>query len=167
MKNLKLIPLFLTVLFFLSCSEEDPIIEYVTLTETVIETETETVEVDPFADSTLEGNITSDTTLDASKIWLLKGRVSVETGATLTIPAGTIIKAASGTGSDASTLIIARGAKIVANGTSAAPIVFTSQAGKTSEELMNYLNRNKPGSDVERDPFRNDPVNPNARRLGE
>jgi hypothetical protein len=72
---LKLIPLFLTVLFFLSCSEEDPIIEYVTLTETVIETETETVEVDPFADSTLEGNITSDTTLDASKIWLLKGRV--------------------------------------------------------------------------------------------
>jgi len=126
MKKLKLIPLFLTVLFFLSCSEEDPIIEYVTLTETVIETETETVEVDPFADSTLEGNITSDTTLDASKIWLLKGRVSVETGATLTIPAGTIIKAATGTGADASTLIIARGATIIADGTAEAPIIMTS-----------------------------------------
>ena len=38
-----------------------------------------------------------------------KGRVSVEDGVTLTILAGTIIKAASGTGADASTLIIARG----------------------------------------------------------
>jgi hypothetical protein len=110
--------------FFLSCSEEDPIIEYVTVTEKV--TETETVEVDPYADSTLEGNITSDKTLDASKIWLLKGRVSVESGATLTIPAGTIIKAASGTGADASTLIIARGATIIADGTADAPIIMTS-----------------------------------------
>jgi hypothetical protein len=99
-------------------------VEYVTVTEKV--TETETVEVDPYADSTLEGNITSDKTLDASKIWLLKGRVSVESGATLTIPAGTIIKAASGTGADASTLIIARGATIIADGTADAPIIMTS-----------------------------------------
>ncbi|MFC5050563.1 hypothetical protein ACFPK9_08055 [Rubritalea spongiae] len=54
-----------------------------------------------------------------------------------------------------------------AQGERSAPIVFTSQAGKTSEELMNYLNRNKPGSDVDRDPFRNNPVNPNSRPLGE
>ena len=124
MTNFKSISLFASLTFFLSCSEEDPIIEYVTVTEKV--TETETVEVDPYADSTLEGNITSDKTLDASKIWLLKGRVSVESGATLTIPAGTIIKAASGTGADASTLIIARGATINANGTANAPIVITS-----------------------------------------
>ena len=94
--------------------------------ESVTETQTVEVEVDPYADSTLEGNISEDKTLDASKIWLLKGRVSVESGATLTIPAGTIIKAASGTGADASTLIIARGAKIIADGTAAAPIVMTS-----------------------------------------
>ena len=124
MTNFKSISLFASLTFFLSCSEEDPIIEYVTVTEKV--TETETVEVDPYADSTLEGNITSDKTLDASKIWLLKGRVSLESGATLTIPAGTIIKAASGTGADASTLIIARGATINANGTANAPIVITS-----------------------------------------
>ena len=124
MTNFKSISLFASLTFFLSCSEEDPIIEYVTVTEKV--TETETVEVDPYADSTLEGNITSDKTLDASKIWLLKGRVSVESGATLTIPAGTIIKAASGTGADASTLIIARGATIIADGTADAPIIMTS-----------------------------------------
>ena len=91
-------------------------------------TETNTVEVDPFADSTLEGNITEDKTLDASKIWLIKGRVSVTDGTTLTIPAGTILKAASGTGADASTLIVARGGKMIANGTADNPIIMTAAA---------------------------------------
>lgn len=111
-----------------ACSEEDPVVEYVTVVETVTETvtQTETVVVDPYADSTLEGTISENKTLDASKIWLLKGRVAVENGVTLTIPAGTIIKAASGTGADASTLIIARGATLVADGTAEAPIVMTS-----------------------------------------
>lgn len=111
-----------------ACSEEDPVVEYVTVVETVTETvtQTETVLVDPYADSTLEGTISENKTLDASKIWLLKGRVAVENGVTLTIPAGTIIKAASGTGADASTLIIARGATLVADGTAEAPIVMTS-----------------------------------------
>ena len=93
MTNFKFILLITILSLIISCSgDDDPVIEYVTITETV--TETETVEVDPYADSTLEGNITADKTLDASKIWLLKGRVSVESGVTLTIPAGTIIKAA-------------------------------------------------------------------------
>lgn len=130
MTKIKFIKFFFALAILVSCSDEEPIIEYVTVTETVVETVTETqtveVEVDPYADSTLEGNISEDKTLDASKIWLLKGRVSVESGATLTIPAGTIIKAASGTGADASTLIIARGAKIIADGTATAPIVMTS-----------------------------------------
>ena len=132
--------LILTITFALtSCKDDDdPVIEYVTVTETVEKevTVTNTVEVDPYADSTLEGNITSNTTLDASKVWLLKGRVSVVDGVTLTIPAGTVIKAQAGTGTDASTLIIARGGKIDAQGTSDSPIVMTSvsdniQAGGT------------------------------------
>ncbi len=130
MSKFKFITLLAAFTAFLSCSEEEPVIEYITVTETVTETETVEVEieveVDPFADSTLEGNISADTTLDASKIWLLKGRVSVESGATLTIPAGTIIKAAAGTGADASTLIIARGGTIIADGTADAPIIMTS-----------------------------------------
>ena len=125
MTNFKFIHLITILSLIISCSgDDDPVIEYVTVTETV--TETETVVVDSYADTTLEGNITSDTTLDASKIWLLKGRVSVVSGSTLTIPAGTILKAASGTGADATTLIIARGAKIIANGTANAPIIMTS-----------------------------------------
>ena len=117
---------YLFTLLIIACSEEDPVIEYVIVTETV--TETNTDEVDPFADSTLEGNITENKTLDASKIWLIKGRVSVIDGTTLTIPAGTIIKAASGTGADASTLIVARGGKMIANGTADNPIIMTAAA---------------------------------------
>ena len=126
MKNYKLSFFYLFTLLIIACSEEDPVIEYVIVTETV--TETNTDEVDPFADSTLEGNITENKTLDASKIWLIKGRVSVIDGTTLTIPAGTIIKAASGTGADASTLIVARGGKIIANGTADNPIILTVAA---------------------------------------
>ena len=127
MKNLNLL-FFALFSLFISCSEEDPITEYIVVNETVTVTETNTVEVDPYADSTLEGNITEDTTLDASKIWLLKGRVAVEDGVTLNIPAGTIIKAASGTGADASTLIVARGGKMIANGTADNPIIMTAAA---------------------------------------
>ena len=126
MKSYKLFFFYLFTLLIVACSEEDPVIEYVTVTETV--TETNTVEVDPFADSTLEGNITEDKTLDASKIWLIKGRVSVTDGTTLTIPAGTILKAASGTGADASTLIVARGGKMIASGTADNPIIMTAAA---------------------------------------
>ena len=128
MSNTKLLSFLIAATILVSCSDDEPVIEYVTVTETVVETvtQTETVEVDPYAESTLEGTISENKTLDASKIWLLKGRVAVENGVTLTIPAGTIIKAASGTGADASTLIIARGATLVADGTAEAPIVMTS-----------------------------------------
>ena len=131
MKKNKFIPSLLSFLIItLGCSADDPVVEYVTVVETVTETitQTKTVAVDPYADSTLEGNIIEDTTLDASKIWLLKGRVAVTDGVTLTIPAGTIIKAASGSGADASTLIVARGGKMIADGTSEAPIIMTSES---------------------------------------
>ena len=59
MSKTKIITLIAALGVVSSCSEEEPIIEYVTITETVVETQTETVEVDPYADSTLEGNINS------------------------------------------------------------------------------------------------------------
>lgn len=71
--------------------------------------------------------ITANTTWVASKYYLLKGNVYVQSGAELTIEAGTIIfgdKVTKGA------LIISRGAKIHAKGTEAAPIVFTSYAPK-------------------------------------
>jgi hypothetical protein len=73
----------------------------------------------------LEGNISADVTLDASKKYTLKGKVYVQAPYKLTIPAGTIIvgdKATQGT------LIINRGAKIDALGTAAKPVIMTSSA---------------------------------------
>jgi len=77
---------------------------------------------------TVSGNITSDTEWVAENSYILDGRVFVAQGATLTIQAGTIIKANAGTGANASVLIVTRGSKIEALGTAAAPIVFTSAA---------------------------------------
>jgi len=59
-------------------------------------------------------------------IYRLSKRVIFGEGSTLNIGAGTIIKAETGTGVDASSLIIARNATINANGTASQPIIMTS-----------------------------------------
>ncbi len=71
----------------------------------------------------VSGDITSNTTWTKDKVYLLTGFVYVKNGATLTIEAGTVIR---GDKSTKGTLIITRGSKIMAEGTSASPIVFTS-----------------------------------------
>ena len=76
---------------------------------------------------TLKGNIDTNVTLTSDHIWTLEGRVSVLNGVTLTIEPGTIIKAKAGSGSAAASLIIAQGAKIMADGTDTNPIIFTAE----------------------------------------
>ena len=71
-------------------------------------------------------NITTNRVWQKDSVYLLKGRVSVESGATLTINAGTVIKGESGTGVNSTALVIARGAKIIANCLADDPIIFTS-----------------------------------------
>lgn len=60
----------------------------------------------------------------------LKGRVTVPDGVTLTIEAGVVIKGEPGAGANASSLLIARGGTLNANGTAAKPIIFTSSTDK-------------------------------------
>ena len=91
---------------------------------------------------TLSGQITADQTLTADQIWTLSGRVVVTSGTTLTIEPGTIIKATAGTGASSSTLIVARGGKLNANGTASQPIIMTSEAddiqvGQTEGSALN------------------------------
>ena len=71
----------------------------------------------------VSGSITSDTTWDSNSYWVLRGAVFVNSPARLTIDAGTEIFGEFATNG---TLIIARGAQILANGTASAPIVFSS-----------------------------------------
>lgn len=77
-------------------------------------------------DSTITGHITpgNHPVLTKNKVYLLQGFVYVDSMASLTIPAGTLII---GETSSQGSLIINRGGKIFANGTAEEPIVFTSQ----------------------------------------
>lgn len=67
--------------------------------------------------------ITANTTWTANNVYLLKNYVYVKSGATLTIQPGTVIK---GDKDTKATLIVEPGGRLVAEGTAAAPIVFTS-----------------------------------------
>ena len=79
--------------------------------------------VNPSNTVEVSGDITTNTTWTADKIYLLKGNVYVTNNVTLTIQEGTIIK---GDKATKGALVITRGAKITAIGTPEKPIVFTS-----------------------------------------
>ena len=74
-------------------------------------------------DHVLTGEVSANKTLTNDKPWTLKGYVYVKSGATLTIPAGTIIKSDV---TEKGALIVERGGKLMAEGSAASPIVFTS-----------------------------------------
>ena len=80
-----------------------------------------------YDDATKSGTLSGDETWDANRVYFLQGRVVVPSGVTLTIEAGAIIKGNQGTGTNASALIVAKGGKIIANGTADNPIIFTSE----------------------------------------
>lgn len=72
---------------------------------------------------TVSGDITVDTKWYGNAKYMLSGFVYVKNNAILTIESGTIIKGVENT---KAALIIERGSKIMAQGTSSQPIVFTS-----------------------------------------
>ncbi|THU41418.1 T9SS C-terminal target domain-containing protein [Niastella caeni] len=73
--------------------------------------------------TTLQGTLTENKTLTADKKWTLKGYVYVANGVTLTIEPGTVIV---GDTAVKAALCVERGGKLMAEGTAAKPIVFTS-----------------------------------------
>lgn len=71
-----------------------------------------------------QGTITEgEVVLVAGTTYKLSGKIQVNSGATLTIPAGTIIE---GTGGTASYIAVAQGGKLNVNGTASKPVVMTS-----------------------------------------
>jgi len=81
----------------------------------------------PATDS-VTGVITTNTTWTKDKVYKLKGIVYVDSLATLTIEAGTLVIGNTPGVGGISALVVQRGAKIIANGTACNPIVFTSSA---------------------------------------
>jgi|GEM_PF-7091221 len=77
-------------------------------------------------------DITEDTTLTSDKVWEITGLIKVRPGATLTVEAGTTV-----VGSEGDFITVMKGAKIIADGTAANPIIFTSKVahnGGTAED---------------------------------
>lgn len=72
---------------------------------------------------TLRGKYFEDLTIGPDKAWWLDGKVLIEEGATITILPGTVIRGVPGS---VGTLVIKRGARIMAAGTADMPIIFTS-----------------------------------------
>lgn len=75
----------------------------------------------------VNANISTSTTWTANNVYSLQGDIYVLPGATLTIQAGTVIAS-----TNDSTLAICRGAQILANGTAANPIIFTSDNDRST-----------------------------------
>lgn len=75
---------------------------------------------------TKTGLITANEKWTADNIYVLSGKVVVNEGVTLTIEPGTIIKGDEGQLSLASALVVDQGGKLMAEGTAAKPIIFTS-----------------------------------------
>lgn len=76
----------------------------------------------------ITSNITTNTTWETGKVYVLAGRIAVTSGVTLTIQPGVIVKGEVGSGANATALLVARGAKIMAEGTVTQPIIFTTVA---------------------------------------
>jgi len=94
-----------------SCDEDDDVTPIIEETEFTVTT-----------------NITENTTWETGNVYILGGRIAVTNGVTLTIQPGVIVKGQAGTGTNATALLIARGGKLMAEGTATQPIIFTSVA---------------------------------------
>ncbi len=99
------------------------------------ESDDDDVVVETGQNITVSSNITANTVWSAKNKYLLQGFVYVESGATLTIEPGTIIK---GDKASKATLIVKPGGKLIAEGTVAKPIVFTSNQAKGSRNYGDW-----------------------------
>lgn len=74
-----------------------------------------------------DADIVGDVNWTNNNTYLVDKFIYVESGESLTIEAGTIVKFKPGIGTEASGIIVSNGGKIFAQGTSQAPIIFTSE----------------------------------------
>ncbi|MDO4229297.1 MAG: hypothetical protein Q4C98_05740 [Capnocytophaga sp.] len=77
------------------------------------------------ANAVLKGEITQSQTLDATKEYILDGALVIKSGATLTIPAGTVIKANQGFDKY---ILVTQGGKLNVEGTAEKPVRITANS---------------------------------------
>ena len=99
--------LALSLIFFVSCDDDD-------------DTVTPPAQVE---DTVLTGDLTSERTLIATEEYTITGTYVVKDGATLIIPAGTVLVSEEGTGKY---IAVEQGGKIKVEGTSSDPVIMRS-----------------------------------------
>ena len=83
---------------------------------------------------TLTGTVSEDMMLNANNEYTLDKSLSIESGAKLTIPAGTTINATVETGDETSTyIVVQKGGQIDIQGTAVAPVTLQSSAGNSGD----------------------------------
>lgn len=103
-----------------------------------------------YEQESVTGQLSSNTTWTADKIWYLEGKVVVPSGVTLTIQPGTIIKGRQGQEAAASALIVAKGGMLMAEGTAADPIIFTSELDNITFDSEGNVGTNLTKTDNEK-----------------
>ena len=89
----------------------------------------------------------ADVTWTSDNVYILDGIVFVDSAATLTIEAGTVIKGQTGQGNNASALVVTRHGSIDAQGTPSRPIIFTSVEDNL-DGTLSYFDRGEWGGVV-------------------
>jgi hypothetical protein len=114
-KILNIVTFCFVTLTFINCGSEEP---------DIIMESTDSVVIESLKSGIMNGNLDEDFTLDSNQTYNLSGSFIVESGATLTIPAGTIIMALNG--GTSVYIAVLKGAKINVLGTEASPVFMTS-----------------------------------------
>lgn len=117
-----------TIVFVFSCKDDDTYVSEATCFDGIQNGDETGVDCggsscQDCVTTILSGDVFDNITLDASLEYELTGAYTIMDGASLTIPAGTVIKATGGT---ASYIAVAQGGQIFINGTSSSPVVMTS-----------------------------------------
>ena len=113
---------FVVISLTTSCGSDEPSI--------IIEEPTSEV-IKNLNSGVMNGSLDEDFTLNASTIYNLNSSFIVESGATLTIPAGTTIQAANG-GTDVYIAVL-KGGKIDVQGTESSPVLMSSASGNSGD----------------------------------
>jgi hypothetical protein len=121
-KILNIATVCLAILTFTNCGSDEP---------DIIIGGTESLVIESLKSGIMNGNLDEDFTLNSNQIYNLNGSFIVESGAILTIPAGTRIQALNG--GTSVYIAVLKGAKINIQGTVSSPVFMESASGNAGD----------------------------------
>lgn len=120
-KILNVVAFSLVTLTLTNCGSEDPIIQVEPVSDIIARLNS----------GIMEGNLDESYTLNSSTVYSLTSSFIIESGATLTIPAGTNIQAVNG--GTSVYIAVLKGGKIDIQGTESSPVYMSSASGNAGD----------------------------------